>query len=197
MFTLVKRSLGDVPAFEWHTPAQAVGETALGKALSVAKEAALCGAAQRPYGIGMGKPRQDGRIPVCQVLPDMEWETRSAARGDGGSNRSDRHPQRRRRRRHRHHHGRRVHHHPCRRHRCGARPVSVRRRREMPNTVIFSKSSGLNDDLYGNSLAPIRGVIEENVESFRAMSIIDKVYYLDTSKNFAEKYTAGDRPGRF
>ena len=79
MFTLVKRSLGDVPAFEWHTPAQAVGETALGKALSVAKEAALCGATQRPYGIGMGKPRQDGRIPVCQVLPDMEWETRSAA----------------------------------------------------------------------------------------------------------------------
>ena len=67
----------------------------------------------------------------------------------------------------------------------------------MPNTVIFSKSSGLNDDLYGNSLAPIRGVIEENVESFRAMSIIDKVYYLDTSKNFAEKYTAETRPGRF
>ena len=67
----------------------------------------------------------------------------------------------------------------------------------MPNTVIFSKSSGLNDDLYGNSLAPIRGVIEENVESFRAMSIIDKVYYLDTSKNFAEKYTAETALGDF
>lgn len=67
----------------------------------------------------------------------------------------------------------------------------------MSNTVIFSKSSGLNDDLYGKSLAPIRGVIEENVESFRAMSIIDKVYYLDTSKNFAEKYTAETALGDF
>lgn len=79
MFTLIKRSLGDVPAFEWHTPAQAVGETALGKALAAGAELTLCPATQRPYAMGMGQARGDGKIPVCQVLPDMEWETQASA----------------------------------------------------------------------------------------------------------------------
>lgn len=63
--------------------------------------------------------------------------------------------------------------------------------------VIFSKGSGLNDSVFGKSQEPIRAIIEENVEAFQAMSMIDKLYYMDTSKNYAEKYTSETSLGDF
>lgn len=54
---------------------------------------------------------------------------------------------------------------------------------------IFSKGSGINDSVYGKSQEPIKAVIEQNIEAFQETSMIDKIYYMDKSTNFAEKYT--------
>jgi phage major head subunit gpT-like protein len=67
----------------------------------------------------------------------------------------------------------------------------------MASDVIFSKGTGLNDSIYGKSQEPIRAIIEENVESFKAMSMIDKLFFMDTSKNYAEKYTSETSLGDF
>ena len=63
--------------------------------------------------------------------------------------------------------------------------------------IIFSEGSGLNNSIFGKSQEPIRAIIEENVESFQAMSMIDKVFYMDESKNFAEKYVNETSLGDF
>ncbi|HIX33488.1 hypothetical protein B5E65_14815 [Gemmiger sp. An120] len=63
--------------------------------------------------------------------------------------------------------------------------------------IIFSKGSGLNDSVYGKSQEPIRAVIQKSVESFERASMIDKVFYMDTSRNFAEKYTSETALGDF
>ena len=56
--------------------------------------------------------------------------------------------------------------------------------------IIFSEGSGLNNSIFGKSQEPIKAVIQKNVEAFEQMSMIDKIYYMDTTKNFAEKYTS-------
>lgn len=56
--------------------------------------------------------------------------------------------------------------------------------------VLFSESTGLNDSIYGKSQAPIKAMITESVESFQTLSLIDKIFYMDTTSNFAEKYTS-------
>ena len=43
--------------------------------------------------------------------------------------------------------------------------------------IIFSQGSGVNDSLFGKSQAPIRAVIEQNVEAFGELSMIDKIFY--------------------
>ena len=43
----------------------------------------------------------------------------------------------------------------------------------------------------------IRAVIQKSVESFERASMIDKVFYMDTSRNFAEKYTSETALGDF
>lgn len=63
--------------------------------------------------------------------------------------------------------------------------------------IIFSKSSGLNDSIYGKSLQPIRAMIEQQVEAFQEMSVLDKLFVMDTTKNFAEKYTYETSAGNF
>ena len=56
--------------------------------------------------------------------------------------------------------------------------------------IIFSQGSGVNDSLFGKSQAPIRAVIEQNVEAFGELSMIDKIFYMDKSHSYAEKYTS-------
>ena len=63
--------------------------------------------------------------------------------------------------------------------------------------ILFSEGSGLSDSVYGKSQAPIRAIIEQNVEAFEERSMIDKVFYMDSTKNYAEKYTSETSTGDF
>ena len=63
--------------------------------------------------------------------------------------------------------------------------------------IIFNETSGLNDSIFGKSQAPIKAMVKESVESFEAMSLVDKIFYMDTSTNFAEKYTSETSLGNF
>ncbi len=56
--------------------------------------------------------------------------------------------------------------------------------------TIFTEVSGLQDSIYGKSQAPIRMFIEKKAEAFEAQSIISKIFAMDKSNNYAEKYTA-------
>lgn len=56
-------------------------------------------------------------------------------------------------------------------------------------SLIFSKSSGLNNSIYGNSQQPIKMLLEQQEEEFQQFSIIPHIYAYDTTINFAEKYT--------
>lgn len=53
--------------------------------------------------------------------------------------------------------------------------------------IIFSQGSGLNDSIYGKSQVPIRMFIERKAEAYENMSVVDKIFNMNTSKNFAEK----------
>lgn len=55
--------------------------------------------------------------------------------------------------------------------------------------MIFSKSSGLNDSIYGKSEAPIKAFLESNVKSYEEMSTIKKIFKMVESENYGEKYT--------
>ena len=55
--------------------------------------------------------------------------------------------------------------------------------------IIFSKSAGLNDSIYGKSEAPIKAFLESNVKAYEDMSIINKIFKMVESENYAEKYT--------
>ncbi len=63
--------------------------------------------------------------------------------------------------------------------------------------ILFSQASGVNDSIFGKSQEPIRAIITEQVESFQAVSLIDKLFYMDRSKNFSEKYTIETSLGDF
>jgi hypothetical protein len=63
--------------------------------------------------------------------------------------------------------------------------------------IIYSQGSGLNDSVFGKSQAPIKAIIEQNVESFQETSMIDKIFYMDKTKNYAEKYTSETALGNF
>ena len=63
--------------------------------------------------------------------------------------------------------------------------------------ITFSEGSGLNNSIYGNAQAPIRAVVEQGVENFQEMSAIDKIFYKDTSNNYAENYTSETSLGDF
>ena len=55
--------------------------------------------------------------------------------------------------------------------------------------ITFSEGSGLNDSIYGKSQAPLRMLIESRAESFEEKSILNEVFMMDESKNWAEKYS--------
>lgn len=56
--------------------------------------------------------------------------------------------------------------------------------------IVFSKSSGLNDSIYGKSQEPIKMLLEKEVEAFEQMSAIPKLFKTINSDNFAEKLTS-------
>lgn len=55
--------------------------------------------------------------------------------------------------------------------------------------IIFSEGSGLNESIYGKSQVPIKMFIEKKAEAYENASIVDKIFNMNTSKNFAEKLT--------
>ncbi len=63
--------------------------------------------------------------------------------------------------------------------------------------IIFSKASGVNDSIFGKSQEPIKAIIMQSVESFLEKSLIDKIFYMDKSKNHSEKYTIETALGDF
>lgn len=63
--------------------------------------------------------------------------------------------------------------------------------------IIFSKGSGLNDSLFGKSQDPIKKVITDYTESFEKKSMLDKIFGMDTTSRFAEKYTSETALGDF
>ena len=56
--------------------------------------------------------------------------------------------------------------------------------------IIFGKMSGLNDSVYGNSEAPIKAFLEENVKAYTDMSFVEKVFKMMSSDNYGEKLTS-------
>lgn len=63
--------------------------------------------------------------------------------------------------------------------------------------ITFSEGSGVADSFFGKSQAPIKAIIADRVESFQEQSMIDKVFYMDTTSNYAEKYTSATALGDF
>lgn len=55
--------------------------------------------------------------------------------------------------------------------------------------IIFSEGSGVNDSVFGKSQFPIRMLIEKKAEAFENLSVVDKIFSMEKSKNFAEKIT--------
>ncbi|MEG1651739.1 MAG: hypothetical protein RR287_08005, partial [Oscillospiraceae bacterium] len=56
--------------------------------------------------------------------------------------------------------------------------------------ITFSKSSNVNDSVFGKSQEPIKMFLEKKAEAFEANSVINKVFSMDTSNNAMEKYTS-------
>ena len=63
--------------------------------------------------------------------------------------------------------------------------------------IIFSKGSGLNDSLFGKSQEPIKKVIKDYTEQFEKKSMLDKIFTMEKSTRFAEKYTSETSLGDF
>lgn len=55
--------------------------------------------------------------------------------------------------------------------------------------MLFSKSSGVNDSVFGKSQEPIKMMLEQQEEAFEKNSIVSHVFFEDETSNFAEKYT--------
>lgn len=55
--------------------------------------------------------------------------------------------------------------------------------------IVFSQGSGVADSVYGKSQVPIRMFMEKKAEAFENMSVVDKIFSMEASKNFAEKLT--------
>lgn len=64
-------------------------------------------------------------------------------------------------------------------------------------SVIYSEGSGLANSIFGKSQAPIRACIKDNLEQFQKNSMVEKIFFMDTSKNYAEKYTSETALGDF
>ena len=58
----------------------------------------------------------------------------------------------------------------------------------MPN-IAFGEFSGLNDSIFGKSIAPIKHIIGKRAEAFEKDSLLPILFSMDTSSNWAEKET--------
>ena len=56
--------------------------------------------------------------------------------------------------------------------------------------IVFTEGSGVADSIFGKSQAPIRMFLEKRGEAFEKTSILPLLFNMDTSKNWAEKYTS-------
>ena len=63
--------------------------------------------------------------------------------------------------------------------------------------IIFAEGTGLNDSVFGKSQAPIKALIEQNVEAFEKQSMIDKIFFMDNINTYAAKYTSETSMGNF
>lgn len=54
--------------------------------------------------------------------------------------------------------------------------------------IIFGKMTGLADSIYGKSEAPIKAFLEENVKAYNDNSMVEKIYKMISSDNYAEKF---------
>jgi len=63
--------------------------------------------------------------------------------------------------------------------------------------MVISKSAGLMDSAYGNSFAPIKRYLTGREQLQNGRSQLDKVFYMDSTTNFAEKYTGETDLGDF
>lgn len=54
--------------------------------------------------------------------------------------------------------------------------------------IVFSKSSGLNESIYGKSEAPIRAFLEKTAKAYEDMSTIKKFYKMIDSEHYGEKF---------
>ena len=54
--------------------------------------------------------------------------------------------------------------------------------------IVFSKSSGLNDSVYGKSEAPIKAFLEDRVRAYEEGSLVNKLFKMVDSDNFGEKF---------
>lgn len=56
--------------------------------------------------------------------------------------------------------------------------------------IIFSEGSGVNDSVFGKSQAPIRLFLEKKGEAFENESVVKRLFAMNDSKNYGEKYTS-------
>lgn len=56
--------------------------------------------------------------------------------------------------------------------------------------ITITESSALNDSFFGKSQAPIKAFIEHKAEQFENESCYDKIFYVQSSSNYAEKVTS-------
>ena len=59
----------------------------------------------------------------------------------------------------------------------------------MAANITFSEGSGVNDSIYGNCQSPVRMIIEKKGEGFEQESVIKRIFKMDKSEHWAEKYT--------
>jgi len=56
--------------------------------------------------------------------------------------------------------------------------------------IVFSKSSGINDSIFGRSQEPIRAIIESKIEAFeKTRSVLKDIFVTEKTDKFAEKFT--------
>jgi hypothetical protein len=63
--------------------------------------------------------------------------------------------------------------------------------------MIFSEAAGLNNSIYGNSQYPIKMMLTHQSEAFETESVLPKIFCMDETGNFAEKYTYETSLGNF
>jgi len=63
--------------------------------------------------------------------------------------------------------------------------------------MIFSKGSGVTNSIFGKSQEPIKAFLTEMEEAFKAKSLIQHIYQMDKTSNFAEKYGGETALGDF